>query len=69
MIASLAEKAPLPKTVADVEATVAARRALLFAKELNLISFVPEGDSEIITRALQAQEQSLASFGNIIEEA
>lgn len=69
VIASLAEKVPLPKTVADVEAIVAARRALLFAKELNLNSFVPEGDSEIITRALQAKEQSLASFGNIIEEA
>lgn len=67
VIASLAERVPLPKTVADVEAA-AAQRALLFAKELNLNSIIMEGDSEIITLALQAEEQSLASFGNIIEE-
>ena len=51
----------------DVE-VAAARRAIMFAKELNLSSIILEGDSEIITRALQAEDQSLASYGNLIEE-
>ena len=44
------------------------RRAIMFAKELNLNSIILKGDSEIITRALQAEDQSLASYGNLIEE-
>lgn len=60
-------KIPLPQMVADVEA-VAPRRAIIFAKELNLSSIILEGDSETITRALQAEDQSLASYGNLIEE-
>ena len=67
MIASLVEKIPLAQIVANVEAAVA-RRTILFAKDLNLSSIILEGDSEIITRALQAEDQSLASYGNIIEE-
>ena len=59
VLASLAEKIPLPQTVVDVEAAVA-RRAIMFAKELNLSSIILKGDSEIITRALQAEDQSLA---------
>ena len=59
MLASLAEKIPLRQTVVDVEAA-AARRAIMFAKELNLSSIILKGDSEIITRALQAEDQSLA---------
>ena len=46
---------PLPQTVADVEAAVA-RRAILLAKDLNLSSIILKGDSEIITRAIQAEE-------------
>ena len=46
----------------------AARRAIMFAKELNLSSIILKGDSEIITRALQAEDQSLASYGNLIKE-
>ena len=68
VLASLAKKIPLPQSVVDVEVT-AARRALILAKELQFYSIVLEGDSAIITRALQAEELSLASFGNIIEEA
>ena len=40
----------------------------MFAKDLNLSSIILEGDSEIITRALLVEDQSLASYGNIIEE-
>ena len=58
---------PLPQTVANVEAA-AARRAIILARDLNLNSIILEGDLEIITRAIQAEEQSLASYGNLIEE-
>ena len=58
---------PLPQTVANVEAA-AARRAIILARDLNLNSIILEGDSQIITRAIQAEEQSLASYGNLIEE-
>ena len=68
VLASLAKKIPLPQSVVDVEVT-AARRALILAKELQFNSIVLEGDSAIITQALQAEELSLASFGNIIVEA
>ena len=68
VIASLAERIPLPQMVANVEAAVA-RRAILLAKDLRLSSIILEGDSEIITRALQDTEQSLASFGNLVEES
>ena len=67
MLASLAEKIPLPQTVADVEAIVA-RRAIMLARDLNLSLIILEGDSEIITRVVQAEEQSLAAYGYLIEE-
>ncbi|XP_065615750.1 uncharacterized protein LOC112038379 [Quercus suber] len=65
VVASSVERITLPQTVAEVEAA-AARRAILLTKELNLSSITLEGDSEIITRALQDAEQSLATFGNLI---
>ena len=67
VLASLTKKIPLPQTVANVEAA-AARRAIILARDLNLNSIILEGDSQIITRAIQAEEQSLASYGNLIEE-
>ena len=53
VLASLAENIPLPQTVTNVEASTA-RRAILLARDLNLSSIILEGDSEIITRAIQA---------------
>lgn len=38
------------------------------AKDLSLSSSILERDSEINTRAFQDTEQSLASFGNLVEE-
>ena len=67
VLTSLTENIPLPQTMANVEA-VAARRAIMLARDLNLTSIILEGDSKIITRAIQAEEQSLASYGNLIEE-
>ena len=67
VLTSLTENIPLPQTMANVEA-VAAKRAIMLARDLNLTSIILEGDSEIITRAIQAEEQSLASYGNLIEE-
>ena len=49
VLASLAKKIPLPKSVVDVEAATA-QRALILAKELRFNSIVLEGDSAIITR-------------------
>ena len=54
--------------MADVEAS-AARRAIIFAKDLDLKFIILEGDSEIIARALQNEDQSFASYGHLIEEA
>ena len=67
MLASLVERITLPQTVADVE-VAAEKQAILLAKDLNISSITLEGDSEIITRALQDAEQSFASFGNLVEE-
>nr|POE65578.1 hypothetical protein CFP56_57457 [Quercus suber] len=61
VLASLAENIPLPQTVAYVEGA-AARRAIMLARDINLSLIILEGDSEIITRAIQAEEQSLASY-------
>ena len=66
VLASLAENIPLPQTVANVE-VAAARRAIMLARDLNLSSIILVGDLEIITRAIQAEEQSLASYGNLIK--
>ena len=48
---------------------MAAGRALSFATELGFLKFILEGDSELITKALQCKENSLAPFGHILEVA
>ena len=48
---------------------MAAARALSFAAELGFSRFVLEGDSELIIKALQSNEDSLAPFGHILEVA
>nr|XP_023929444.1 uncharacterized protein LOC112040778 [Quercus suber] len=53
--------------VVEVEA-LAARQAIKFAKELNLQSIILEGDSELITRALQQEGPSFSCYGQLIEE-
>ena len=68
IIASMAEKVPLPNSVAALEA-VAAVKALNFAAELGLSSVVVEGYSEIAIKALLSEDISFADHGHLVEEA
>lgn len=52
MIGALAERIPLPSSIATVEA-LACRRAVLFAMELSVFEATLEGDVEVVTKALQ----------------
>ena len=45
---------------------LAAVRAMTFAMDLNLPSFIVEGDSEVVISALRKEEDSFSSFGHLI---
>ena len=65
VIASLAEKIQLPSSSDEVEA-LAAVRAMTLAMDLNLPSFIVEGDSEVVISTLRKEEESFSSFGHLI---
>ena len=65
VIASLAEKIQLPSSLDEVEA-LAAVRAITLAMDLNLPSFIVEGDSEVVISALRKEEESFSSFSHLI---
>ena len=65
MLASLAEKIKLPSSSDEVEA-LAAVRAITLAMDLNLPSFIIEGDSEVVISDLRSEEDSFSSFGHLI---
>ena len=65
VLASLAKKIKLPSSSDEVEA-LAAVRAITLAMELNLPSFIVEGDSEVVISALKKKEDSFSSFGHLI---
>ena len=65
VIASMAEKIKLPSSSDEVKA-VAAVRAITLAMDLNLPSFIVEGDSEVVISALRKEEESFSSFGHLI---
>ena len=65
VIASLAEKIQLPSSSDEVEA-LAVVKAVTFAMDLNLPSFIVEGDSEVVISALRKEEDSFSSFGHLI---
>ena len=65
VIASLAEKIQLPSSSDEVEALAAVRVATL-AMNLNLPSFIVEGDSDVVISALRKEEESFSSFGHLI---
>ena len=65
VLASLAEKIKLPSSSDEVEA-LAVVRAISLAMDLNLPSFIVEGDSEVVISALRSKEESLSSFGHLI---
>nr|POF03373.1 putative ribonuclease h protein [Quercus suber] len=56
---------PLPTTVEMVE-VLAARRALIFAKELGFDQVILEGDYEIAIKAMKSDDYSAAAFGHIV---
>ena len=65
VLASLAEKIKLPSCSDEVEA-LAVVRAITLAMDLNLPSFIVEGDSEVVISALRSEEDSFSSFGHLI---
>ncbi|XP_065630291.1 uncharacterized protein LOC136067860 [Quercus suber] len=67
VMAALTQVIPLPTSVEIVE-VLAARRALIFAKELGFDHVILEGDSEIAIRAMNSEDYSAAPFGHIISD-
>ena len=67
MVAALAEQIPIPDSVFTLE-TLAARRAVLFARELGLGHAVFEGDSESSIHAISNRLLLHSSCGHIIHD-
>ena len=67
VMASLAQRIPLPSTAIEVEA-LAAQQAMELALEIGLNKGVLEGDSLILMNALKTNSHSLAQFGHIIKD-
>ena len=61
----MAKKIQLSSLSDEVEA-LAAVRAITLAMDLNLPSFIVEGDSEVVISALRKEEESFSSFGHLI---
>nr|POE66068.1 putative ribonuclease h protein [Quercus suber] len=68
VVGALAERIPIPTSAAIVEA-LACRRALIFAKELNLMDTVFEGDAKQIIKALLAKEVHQPENGHVLEDS
>ncbi|XP_075670205.1 uncharacterized protein LOC142639967 [Castanea sativa] len=68
VISALAERIPLPPSVATVEA-LACRRAVQFAKELSVFDATFEGDAEIVTNALCDGGSNHPEFGLVINDS
>ena len=68
VLASLLEQIHLPYSSDLVEA-MTVTRAIYFVAELGFSSYVLEGDSEVIIKALKNEEDSLAPFGHILAAA
>ena len=68
LVAAMTDKIPLPYSVSAVE-VLAAVKALRFAGDIGLESFILEGDSKITIDALAGNNMEHAEFGNLIEEA
>ncbi|KAK9997071.1 hypothetical protein SO802_021757 [Lithocarpus litseifolius] len=67
VVATLAEKIPIPNSIFTLE-TLAARRAVLFVQELGLRNVVFEGDSESSIQAISNRLLSHSSCGHIIHD-
>lgn len=66
-MAALAKNIPLPYSVVLLE-TLAAQREILFIVDLGFSQSIFEGDSEILVKALNNENHSLASIGHIIKD-
>ena len=67
-LASLSEQASLPFSPEIVEA-MATTRAIYFAQGLGFTSFILEGDSANIIKALQSDDESFSPYDHILSSA
>ncbi|KAK9998718.1 hypothetical protein SO802_018321 [Lithocarpus litseifolius] len=67
VIGVLSQKIRLPSSMVTVEA-LAARRAVMFAKEISVFRVVVEGDSLQVIKAVNNSKLSMSSYGHIIDE-
>nr|POE91501.1 hypothetical protein CFP56_14609 [Quercus suber] len=67
VMAALTQSIPLPTSMEMVE-VLAARRTLLFAKELGFEKVILEGDFEIAIQAMKNDAFSAAPFGHIVSD-
>ena len=67
VMASLSQKIPLPMSVIEVE-VLAARRALELAVELGFDHVILEGDSEILHKALLAEDRNFTPYGHLVQD-
>ncbi|XP_023892636.1 uncharacterized protein LOC112004627 [Quercus suber] len=68
VVGALAERIPIPKSAATVEA-LACRRALHFANEFRIREFVCEGDAEVIIKALLSMEAVHPEYGHVLQDS
>ncbi|XP_030936139.1 uncharacterized protein LOC115961274 [Quercus lobata] len=67
VLAALSQNIPLPTSVEAVE-VMAARRALLFAKELGFERVVVEGDSEVVIKAIKEKSLLSSGWGHLLKD-
>ena len=67
ILASMADKFPLPHSIVAIELIVAIK-ALKLAIKLGYNSIILEGDSKITIKAMQSGLPSLAIYGHLLEE-
>ena len=67
VLAALSQKIPLPTSMETVEVT-AARRALLFAKELGFERVMIEGDFEVVIKAIKEKSLLSSDWGHILRD-
>ncbi|XP_023917766.1 uncharacterized protein LOC112029310 [Quercus suber] len=67
-IASLSELVNLPYSL-DIVIAMATARAIYFAQELGLTSFILEGDFEIVIKSLRSDDDYFSPFGHILAAA
>ncbi|XP_075659278.1 uncharacterized protein LOC142629195 [Castanea sativa] len=67
VIGAMAEDILVP-TCAEIVEALAYRRALTFARELNISDLVFEGDAKIIIKSLLARDVSHPEYGHVIQD-